>query len=85
MREKKVDSFQLSWRILEIVKRKETLIKMAASNVFIYTQWGLRRFYQEFDKAVPPSTAAARKHQPTTKTKYQPNSHQRVFFKIHRN
>ena len=33
MREKKVDNFQLSWRILEIVKRKETFIKMAANNV----------------------------------------------------
>ena len=33
MREKKVDNFQLFWRILEIVKRKETFMKMAANNV----------------------------------------------------
>ena len=33
MREKKVDNIQLFWRILEIVKRKETFMKMAANNV----------------------------------------------------
>ena len=50
MREKKVDNFQLSWRILEIVKRKETFIKNGSQqrgNRFSSTLSGV---YKDFIK-----------------------------------